>query len=555
MNASELLANLTQQGVQLWVDNDKLGIRSPKGVFTPELRVELATHKADILAFLREQAMATTVPSNSCGQGLGLSLPTIGRLIGGFGEKLTADYKPPIIDPSAMAQKLTVTFRPLPRRYNNQTVLKFGEELELKLREHGVTIEPWHQATREFCYAVNIPLINWKQSIKMRVVKADINAVIDVERPPSLKSKLLNFLAESLYKIYCRLILKDQKISIVRIAKLIGWAEEHAAKYVENPTNTQVIMLTELDREFVNPKLPYQQKIRIGINTLVRTFSEIVIGVSKGNISILNMNLSDSIFSKEDMDQFVLKSLIPKLFVPIAPLLISRFELEKYYPQESIYAIELVKLGKKLESTGLLPPGFKISEVVKRKSHRDIVDVIINGRTGVSYGFVAYAETPQYIGEPEITEDQWESLLPVEGFSRDEVRQNEISRRYVKTKIGTEYAFKQIPDIWIVSSRSGANKTDLKLETDVLRIGLKNKLFLQLPTGIDPARVDVKPSYDIYVMLAIALSAALYVPELIRNGMPIVHFHGYPSNEWFESNEYCAGVQNPSVPCGTYESG
>jgi hypothetical protein len=66
---------------------------------------------------------------------------------------------------------------------------------------------------------------------------------------------------------------------------------------------------------------------------------------------------------------------------------------------------------------------------------------------------------------------------------------------------------------------------------------------------------DIKPSYDIYVMLAISLAAALYTPELIKNGAPIVHFHGYPSFDWFQDNEYCVGMNNPSVPCGTYESG
>lgn len=54
MNTSELLVNLTHQGVQLWVLNDKVSICSPKGVITPELYAELSTHKADILAFLHE---------------------------------------------------------------------------------------------------------------------------------------------------------------------------------------------------------------------------------------------------------------------------------------------------------------------------------------------------------------------------------------------------------------------------------------------------------------------------------------------------------------------
>ena len=95
----------------------------------------------------------------------------------------------------------------------------------------------------------------------------------------------------------------------------------------------------------------------------------------------------------------------------------------------------------------------------------------------------------------------------------------------------------------------------MSLENDILRIGLTDKLLLQLPQGIDPQLVDIKPSYDVYVMLGISLATALYAPELIKNGAPIVHFHGYPAFEWFRPNEYCVGVNNPSVPCGTYESG
>ena len=551
MNVSEFLTNLTQQGVQLWVDDDKLSIRSPKGVLTPEVHTQLTDHKVEILEALRELDVATKgtpVPFTQ-----GLSLQTMGRLIGGFVDKSTGGCKSPTIDPITMAQKLTVTFRPLPKRYRNEEIVRFREELKIKLQDYGVKVLPWHQATTEFRYEITIPVVGWKKSLKKRVVRSGVDAVIDVERPSSIRSRSEIFAAENLYKIYSRFI--HQEISVPRIAMLTAWAEEHAAKYIEDPTSTQVIIITELDKELVNPQLPYQEKIKIGLNTLVRTFSEIVIGVSTTNISILNMNLSDSIVSKDELEKFVINSLIPKIFVPIMPLPLNRFEIEKYDPLQSSYAEKLVVLGNELAQTNLFPAGSKISQLIRRKSHRDIVNVIMNGRTGVSYGFVAYAEPPQYVGEIEITEPEWENLFPVEGFSIDEVRQNEIGRRYVKTRIGEKDVFKQIPDIWIVSSRSGSNKTELNLESDILRIGLKETLFLQMPQGVDSSIVDIKPSYDLYVMLGIALSAALYAPELIKNGAPIVHFHGYPSPDWFGLNEYCTGIHNPSVPCGTYESG
>ncbi len=553
MNASEILASLTQQGVQIWVENEKLNIRSPKGVLTPDIQAQITARKPEILEFLRERNTPNVFPTVPLPQGL--SLQTIGRLIGETGDQLNLESKEPIIDPKLMAQRLTITFRPLPKGYKNAEILKFRDELKQKLQAYGVNVTPWQQATTEFRYDFKIPLINLKQSIKTRVVKTGVNAVIDVDRPPSVRSRAETFAAEKLYQLYSRFILKERKISVSRIAGLIGWAEECAAKYIEDPTNTQVIILTELDQEFVNFQTPYQQKIKMGLNTLVRTFSEIVIGVSDAQFSILNMNLSDSVFTRDEIDGFVLKSLIPKVYVPILPLPLSKFKLGQYNPQSSTYAQKLVSLSTQLENTNLFPPGSKLSEVIKRQSHRDIVNVIVNGRTGVSYGFVAYAEPPQYVGDIDIPEYEWENLAHVPGFSSDEVRQNDVGRRYLKTKIGAEDKFKQIPDIWICSARSGSNKTNLNLESDILRIGLTDRLLLDLPQGVDPTLADIKPSYDVYVMLAIAMSASLYAPNLISNGMPMIHFHGYPSIEWLQEHEYFMGVNNPSVPCGTYESG
>ncbi len=546
MHVSELLTNLSQQGVQLWSDRDKLKINAPKGTLTPQIQADLAARKTEILGFLRESN------DSACQTSTGLSLQTIGRLIGGFSPNSPQQFKSPIIDPKVMAKQLKVTLRPLPKGFSNETILKFREELELKLQNYGVQIIPWEKATRDFAYQIPIPLTKWKKTIKTRVVKPDISAVIDVDRPIN---KIKSFIAEKFYQIYSRFFLRKQKKSISTITKLIAWAEDRTIQRLEDPTATQVIMLTELDEDFVDAKLPYQKKIAIGVNTLVKSFSEIAIGVSDSKISILNMNLSDSLFPRDKFDHFVFKSLIPKIYVPIAPLPLSRFEIGKYNPERSIYATKLQQLSQELAKTGLFPSGFKLGEIIKRQSHRDIVDSIVNGRTGVSYGFVAYAEAPQYVGDREITESEWESLSPVEGFSSNEVRQNEKGRRYLKTKIKEQYVYKQIPDIWLVCSRSGANKTDLKPERDILRMGLKNNLYLQIPEGIDPNQVDIKPSYDTYVMVAIALSAALYAPELIENGAPMIHFHGYPAKDWFGKNEYWAGVEHPSVPCGTYESG
>jgi hypothetical protein len=51
----------------------------------------------------------------------------------------------------------------------------------------------------------------------------------------------------------------------------------------------------------------------------------------------------------------------------------------------------------------------------------------------------------------------------------------------------------------------------IRSNSDIVRIGLvKGKLFLQTPVGIDLNERDIRPSFDTYVILAQALSAALY---------------------------------------------
>ena len=42
--------------------------------------------------------------------------------------------------PLEMAKRVRVTFRPLPRNYGNQIVIRFRETLENKLKEHGVQV-------------------------------------------------------------------------------------------------------------------------------------------------------------------------------------------------------------------------------------------------------------------------------------------------------------------------------------------------------------------------------------------------------------------------------
>lgn len=447
-------------------------------------------------------------------------------------------------NPSEMASRVRVTFRPVPQNYNHPEVLEFRQKLMGILEAKGVTVVPWEEASSQDTDSL------MSRMFKTRKVKRNIDAVIDVKRNYSVARKFFSRVAEKIYSV-----LRNDNRSVMDILKISGWADDFTARYVQDPFNTQIITLMPLDPEFENSSTSYDRKIAIGLKNLITTMSEIVIGVSENSFAIINMNLSDSVYGKEALDDFVYNSLIPKIYAPIKPPILSRFKKSEYDPDSVPYTKKLAELGKKLKHTELFPQGSKFSDKIERQSHRDVVNKILDGRTGVSYGFIALAEPPVYEGKREVTFEEWSDMKPVERFGDGSVREDSNGRWYIRTTVNGKEMYQQIPDIWIVTSRSGCDKTNLNPYTDIVRIGLINgKLHLQIPDGIDLDRRDIRPSFDTYVILAQALSASLFTPELIKDGMPILHFHGYPDPGWFRQNEYHSGENNPSLPCGTVEA-
>ncbi len=448
-------------------------------------------------------------------------------------------------DPTEMSERVIVTFKPIPKNYPDTEISAYRERLRNSLLDNGVNVISWEDATIE-----DASYGKFSKLMGLRSVRRKVNAVIDVKKKLSPMRWFLSKIAENIY----RFVRKDS-LSVSSILKISGWADDFTVGYLQDPYNTQVITIMSLDPEFENEDTTYERKISLGLKNLINNMSEIVIGVSHSNFAIINMNLSDSIYTHGQLSDFVLYSLIPKIYAPIKPPVLTRFSVSEYDPKEFEYAQKLSALGADLKSTNLFPAGSKFVDAIKRLSHRDVANKILDGRTGVSYGFIALAEPPGYDGDKYIDENMWNSLQEIPGYNPDEVRAASNDRWYVKTLLGDGTVYQQLPDIWIVTSRSGCDKTNLNPNSDIVRIGLvKGKLHLEIPRGVDLGRKDIRPSFDTYVILSQALSSALYAPSLIEKEMSILHFHGYPDPCWFGVSEHHAGARNPSLPCGTVEA-
>lgn len=543
LTAEALLDALEAKQVHCWLDGGKLRMRVRKGTLDSETLEAISRLKGDLVQALQDRDREKDCDADRDEA----SWPcVIGALIGGAAGAV------PVLQPTNMARQLRVTFRPLSAT-TPHTIAQFVRSLAEILQEHGVQVIPWDEAaTQGTNVAGNAPSRSGHGKGR-EIVANDINAVIDVERAWTARERLRVALAETFYR--WTLAKRSEHLSITQVLHKIAWLDDDLLNRLEDPFRTQIVLVRALDEAMLLPDVTYAEKIRHGLQVLFRSFAQIALQVSHDQLAVVNLNLCDSINPLTRLSETVLTSLIPKLYVPIRPIPIKRFTLGSFQPENSRYAEPLIELGRRMRPTGLFPAGSALSKVIRRRSRREIFEIMADGRAGVSYGFVAYAEPPHYADGPiELSRSQWADLRPLPQIAETHVRQSDTGRWYISIGEEDQMRFHQVPDLWITSSRSGANKTGLGVK-DVVRVGLsRGCLTMQSAEGSELAK-GVRPSYDLYVMFALALGAALYFPSLICKGAPMVHFHGYPSPDWFAANERWAGAHNPSMPCGTFESG
>ena len=238
-------------------------------------------------------------------------------------------------NPAEMSERVTVTFKPIPKNYPDAGISAYRERLRNSLLGNGVNVISWEDATTEDgSYGI------FSRLMGLRSVRRKVNAVIDVKKRLSPFRWFLSKVAENIYRI-----VRKDSLSVSSILKISGWADDFTVGYLQDPYNTQVITIMSLDPEFENEDTTYERKISLGLKNLINNMSEIVIGVSDRNFAIINMNLSDSIYRHNQLDDFVLYSLIPKIYAPIKPPVLTRFSVSEYDPKEFEYARKLSALG------------------------------------------------------------------------------------------------------------------------------------------------------------------------------------------------------------------
>src|SRR6185295_8029817 len=100
-----------------------------------------------------------------------------------------------------------------------------------------------------------------------------------------------------------------------------------ASDELEDPQSTMVIAIVDAEDTFVNPSSTYAKKAEVGFGKILRTMSQIFVGVSDSQFYIVNANISERVFPKSELKYGIRNALIPKLYAPIRPLLMSTFDV------------------------------------------------------------------------------------------------------------------------------------------------------------------------------------------------------------------------------------
>lgn len=304
-----------------------------------------------------------------------------------------------------------------------------------------------------------------------------------------------------------------------------------------------------------------QEKLDAIVSVLAYDVVHIAIFVNADSWTICTMNgaiIQNSI--EGDLKETILNSLVPKLTAQVIPPNILgeiAYQYDMFDPKQSEFSNvieDVIEAAKLLKEDGLIMSHTSVSSLeMKSKFHERIVKSYLDQRTGMSYGFMV-----------------WQ--LPIE--SKPAVLYDEISASdcgpdgncFLVSFLGKQYLI-EIPEVWVLSTRSGCDKTNLNLSEDIVRMGLsEGRIFFDLPVGVDKD-LDVKPSYDTLAILAHAMGNSVissllktvvgeneFSRALDNKGVSLLHWHGYLEGHEVPAGHMAHGEENPSVSCSTPQS-
>ena len=308
-----------------------------------------------------------------------------------------------------------------------------------------------------------------------------------------------------------------------------------------------------------------QEKLDSIVSILANYAVHIALYIMDDSWTIYTMNGAIINFSfEQEGKETIYNSLVPKLTAQVSPpqtLCTMVYRPDMFDPSQEI-APNILKdystASKILANNGMLMSHASINSFsFTDKFNERIIRRYLDDRSGMSYGFLV-RQLPTEV-KPAIHYNLFETKYSLEELTS--------SPDFMAVHLDSELFFVEIPEVWVISTRSGCNKTDLDLQKDLVRMGLvKGRIIFDPSVALNDLQ-DCKPSYDTLTILAHAFGNAIiasllksikgetrFTKALETEGASLFHWHGYTIPGQLLEGYFFHGYSNPSVSCSTVQS-
>lgn len=464
--------------------------------------------------------------------------------------------------PEEMVKEMKVTFYPIVGKGINKHVEDFDKRIKESLQRIGVEVVDYNKSLE------HVP-VGKRVNRVFKIVLNNLRYII---------SKILRLSGEYYYINLqsIKRIVRSQRLKKGVSVIVLGELEPDTLpmQFISSFKHNSIIHILEFPKN-IKDSTVFEEHFDTAMSLFAYHMANIVIAVDADKWMVYNFNASHPIYRFDDnkFDEHIKYALIPKIVAPISPNKFSEFKIseQRFSTKDPVIAniIEDMSAGARLFSkTNLFPNGKKIDNLPFRDNfHKHIGKLHLDNRSGMSFGFIS-KQLP---------------IKPVEIIRLDEVKKkyghfiSDSSDYFVDSENNIHIIFDipgkgsyslQVPDVWILTLRSGSDKTHFNPSKDLLMLGLSSKgeMWMKFPEGVN-IHEDYKPSFDTKVILAHAVGNAIiasildkenpgseFLSSITTDGISISHWHGYFREDLVPASCMVYGFKNLHVACSSPQS-
>lgn len=325
------------------------------------------------------------------------------------------------------------------------------------------------------------------------------------------------------------------------------------------------------DRCPISEESSLQAKLDAIVSVMATHLVSLCVFVTDSTWVMCTMNGGVASFANgESLTDDVLRALVPKLAARIAVPRTSEMECRSGGFALSSPAlrghVEDLQAGAGVWAQGGLMNAHATLDGFTFKSplHRLLVDAFVDHRNGMSFGFLA-RQLPVAFKPAVVVAD-----APRRGTdaAREGGALREIDGRpHLAVALAGGSFLVEVPEVSVLCTRSGCEKTRIVPESDLVRLTLSNAAVVMDTPEERTQPEDWKPSYDTYTILAGALGncivasllatmgkGAMFQDAVRHEGLAFSHWHDLLAADELPPGYVWHGAENPGVSCGTHQA-